>query len=224
LEQNRIASFLSLLNDRIQTQNKIIEGLKLSKQTLTKKIFAQQIKFKNGDGKDYPEWKFRKLGEVLDYEQPTNYLVSNTEYDNSFETPVVTAGKTFILGYTNERGGIFEKEKLPIIIFDDFTTASQFVDFQFKAKSSAMKILKAKKENNIKFIFEALQMINYEVGGHGRHWISVFSNLKIPFPTLQEQKKIANFLSSIDSKIDIENQFLQKLEEQKKFLLQNLFV
>jgi type I restriction enzyme S subunit len=224
LEQVKIATFLSLIDTRIQTQNKIIEGLKLSKQSLLKKIFTQQIKFKNNKAIDYPKWEFRKLGEVLDYEQPTNYLVSNVEYDNGFETPVVTAGKTFILGYTNEKEGVYEKEKLPIIIFDDFTTASQFVDFRFKAKSSAMKILKAKKGNNIKFIFEALQMINYEIGGHGRHWISVFSNLKIPFPTKDEQTKIANFLSSIDSKIDIETQFLKKLEEQKKFLLKNLFV
>ncbi len=89
------------------------------------------------------------LGDILDYEQPTNYLVSSTEYDDNYEIPVVTAGKTFILGYTNEEYGVFEKEKLPVIIFDDFTTASQFVDFQFKVKSSAMKILKTKKDNNI---------------------------------------------------------------------------
>lgn len=87
-----------------------------------------------------------------------------------------------------------------------------------------MKILKAKNDNNIKFIFEAMQMISYEIGGHGRHWISVFSNLEIPFPSLEEQTLIANFLSSIDAKIDIETKLFQKLEEQKKYLLQNLLV
>ena len=223
-EQEKIASFLSLIDGRIQTQSKIIEGLKTLKITVAKKIFSQQLRFKDDKGNDYPKWGLKELGGVLDYEQPTNYLVSNIEYDDSFETPVVTAGKTFILGYTNETEGIFEKEKLPVIIFDDFTTASQYVDFMFKAKSSAMKILKAKKDNNIKFIYEAMQMINYEIGGHGRHWISVFSNLEIPFPSLSEQQKIANFLSSLDSKIDIEVQLLKKLEEQKKFLLQDLFV
>ena len=79
-------------------------------------------------------------------------------------------------------------------------------------------------ENNIKFIYEAMQMIKYEIGGHGRHWISVFSDLEIPFPSILEQTKIANFLSSIDTKIDVETQLLQKLEAQKKFLLQNMFV
>lgn len=223
-EQNKIATFFNLIEAKIQTQNKIIDNLKTLKTAIAKKIFTQQLRFKDDNGNDFPDWEIRELGDVLEYEQPTNYLVSSTEYDNSFKTPVVTAGKTFILGYTDETEGIFEKEKLPVIIFDDFTTASQFVDFQFKAKSSAMKILNPKNDNNIKFIYEAMQMINYEIGGHGRHWISVFSNLEVLIPPLEEQIKISNFLSSIDSKIDVKNQLLHKLEEQKKYLLQNLFV
>lgn len=223
-EQRKITSFLSLIDSRIKTQNKIINDLKTLKTATAKKIFSQELRFKDDKGNEFLEWENILLGDTLDYEQPTNYLVSSTEYDDSFETPVVTAGKTFILGYTDDKNGVFEKEKLPVIIFDDFTTASQFVDFPFKAKSSAMKILKAKNDTNIRFIFEALQMINYEVGGHGRHWISVFSNLSIFVPSFPEQTKIANFLSAIDSKIDMENQLLQKLEEQKKFLLQNMFV
>ena len=223
-EQQKVASFLSLIDERITTQSKIINDLKTLKTATAKKIFSQELRFKDDKGNEFLEWENILLGDTLDYEQPTNYLVSSTEYDDSFETPVVTAGKTFILGYTDDKNGVFEKEKLPVIIFDDFTTASQFVDFPFKAKSSAMKILKAKNDTNIRFIFEALQMINYEVGGHGRHWISVFSNLSISVPSLPEQTKIANFLSAIDFKIDIESQLLQKLEEQKKFLLQNMFV
>ena len=223
-EQSEIAFFLSKIDERIQTQSKIIKELLASKATFAKKIFSQEFRFKDNNGNDFSYWEEILLGDVLDYEQPTNYLVTSTEYDNSFETPVVTAGKTFVLGYTNEIKGIFEKEKLPVIIFDDFTTASQFVNFPFKAKSSAMKILKAKNKNNIKFLFEAIQMIAYETGGHGRHWISIFSNLEIMLPSFDEQTKIANFLSSIDSKIEVENQLLQKLKEQKKFLLQQMFV
>ncbi len=223
-EQQKIVSFIDLIDERISTQNKIIKELLASKATFAKKIFSQEFRFKDNNGNDFSYWEEILLGDVLDYEQPTNYLVTSTEYDNSFETPVVTAGKTFVLGYTNEIKGIFEKEKLPVIIFDDFTTASQFVNFPFKAKSSAMKILKAKNKNNIKFLFEAIQMIAYETGGHGRHWISIFSNLEIMLPSFDEQTKIANFLSSIDSKIEVENQLLQKLKEQKKFLLQQMFV
>jgi len=99
---------------------------------------------------DAGEWEKKTLGEVLSYEQPTRYLVENAKYSDEYETPVLTAGKTFLLGYTNETKGIFNNN-LPTIIFDDFTTAFQFVDFPFKAKSSAMKMLiPATSETNMK--------------------------------------------------------------------------
>ncbi|WP_459072455.1 restriction endonuclease subunit S, partial [Helicobacter pylori] len=86
--------------------------------------------------------EFRKLGEVLEYDQPNKYCVTSKEFDKSYPTPVLTAGKTFILGYTNEKDNIYQASKnAPVIIFDDFTTATQWVDFPFKVKSSAMKIL-----------------------------------------------------------------------------------
>ncbi len=86
--------------------------------------------------------EFRKLGEVLEYNQPNKYCVTSKEFDKSYPTSVLTAGKTFILGYTNEKDNIYQASKSsPVIIFDDFTTATQWVDFPFKVKSSAMKIL-----------------------------------------------------------------------------------
>ena len=181
------------------------------------------MRFKDENGKDYADWEEKKLGECLDYIQPTKYLVSSTEYDNSYKTPVLTAGKTFILGYTNEINGIFENN-LPVIIFDDFTTATQFVDFPFKAKSSAMKILVPFKGVNIKFVFEAMQIMKYEIGGHERHWISKFSQVLMPFPCLEEQQKIANFLSNIDVKIENTKQEINQMQTFKKGLLQQLFV
>lgn len=223
-EQNKIASSFELIELRINTQKKTIETIKSLKISMSKKILSQGIRLKNIDGNHFSDWDYVKLGDLLDYEQPTNYLVSSTEYDNSYQTPVLTAGKTFILGYTNEKHGIFDEKKLPVIIFDDFTTASQYVTFPFKAKSSAMKILAAKNGHNIKYIFEAMQQINYEIGGHGRHWISVFSDIEIPIPSIQEQSKIANFLNAFDKKIQLEAEILSKLEEQKRYFLQNLFV
>jgi type I restriction enzyme S subunit len=144
--------------------------------------------FKNSD-----EWSPQDLGDCLDYLQPTEYLVNSTAYNDKHETPVVTAGKTFILGYTNETEGVFN-EPLPVIIFDDFTTASQFVDFPFKAKSSAMKILPAKKNANIKFLYESMQQINYEVGAHGRHWISAYSRIK----RTTKNRRLPEFLGRTD--------------------------
>lgn len=188
---------------------------------MMQKIFSQEIRFKDENGKDFEEWEEKSLGDCLNYEQPTPYLVSSTDYDDSYSTPVLTAGKTFILGYTNEEFGIFQN--YPVIIFDDFTTASQYVDFPFKAKSSAMKILKAKGENNIKFLFEAMQMINYETGGHGRHWISVFALLEVLVPCPAEQTKIASFLSAIDEKITLVSAQIEETQAYKKGLLQQMF-
>ena len=168
------------------------------------------------------EWEARTLDSLLDYQQPTAYLVSDTKYNDAYNTPVLTAGKTFILGYTNEQHGIFCKN-LPVVIFDDFTTATQFVDFPFKAKSSAMKILQAKKGADIKFVYEAMQLISYEVGAHERHWISTFAPMPILAPTPDEQQKIADCLASLDELITLEAQQLDTLKTHKKGLMQQLF-
>lgn len=221
-EQTKIANFLTAVDEKIQALRKKKELTQQYKKGIMQRIFSQELRFTDENDNPFPDWEEKKLGEVADYEQPTNYLVSSTEYDDSFKTPVLTAGKTFILGYTNESNGIYNKN-LPVIIFDDFTTATQFVNFPFKAKSSAMKIITARDGYNIKFIFEKLQTINYELGGHGRHWISVFAEMEISFPTLLEQTKIANFLSAIDERITLIDTQLKQAEAWKKGLLQKMF-
>lgn len=190
----------------------------MSKQE--KKALSPALRFP--EFRDESEWELKELGDCLDYLQPTNYLVSSTAYDDKYKTPVLTAGKTFVLGYTNETEGVFDK-KLPVIIFDDFTTASKYVDFPFKAKSSAMKILLAKDDANIKFCYESMQMMKYEVGVHERHWISIFSKLSVPTPKPNEQQKIADCLSSIDEVITAQTQKLDSLKAHKKGLMQQLF-
>ena len=168
------------------------------------------------------EWSFQELGDCLDYLQPTDYLVNSTAYSDKYDIPVVTAGKTFILGYTNETEGVFN-QPLPVIIFDDFTTATQFVNFPFKAKSSAMKILLAKENANIKFLYESMQQIDYEVGAHGRHWISAYSKIKIAAPEPAEQQKIADCLSSLDELIAAQARKVDALKTHKKGLMHQLF-
>ncbi|GAA6814734.1 hypothetical protein AOH168_08100 [Helicobacter pylori] len=141
--------------------------------------------------------EFRKLGEVLEYDQPNKYCVTGKEFDESYPTPVLTAGKTFILGYTNEKDNIYQASKSsPVIIFDDFTTATQWVDFPFKVKSSAMKILLPKNPTiNIRFIFFYMQTIPYNISGeHTRQWISRYSKITIPIPPLEIQQEIVKIL------------------------------
>lgn len=142
-----------------------------------------------------------KLEEVLDYEQPTEYIVESEEYDDSYKTPVLTAGKSFILGYTNEEKGIFESP-LPVIIFDDFTTATKFVDFPFKVKSSAMKILKAKENANITFLYYLMQHIQFDSSDHKRYWISQYSKIEIPLPPISIQEEIVSEIEGYQKIID----------------------
>lgn len=141
--------------------------------------------------------EYRPLGELLAYEQPTKYLVSSKDYDDSYPTPVLTAGKTFILGYTNETEGIYPaSEEEPVIIFDDFTTAFKWVEFPFKAKSSAMKMLTLKSGTNslFKYVYYAMQCIVYNSSDHARQWISKYSNIEVPVPPVEIQEAIVEIL------------------------------
>ena len=147
------------------------------------------------------EWK--TLGEVCDYEQPTAYLVRNTNYSDQYPIPVLTAGKTFILGYTNETTGIYRASEHPTIIFDDFTTANKWVDFDFKAKSSAMKMLTSKDEKVclLKYIYYWLNTLPADsiVGDHSRQWISNYAQKLFPLPPLSEQRRIVDILDRFDT-------------------------
>lgn len=167
-------------------------------------------------------WKRTTLGELLDYEQPTRYIVNSTEYNDSYDTPVLTAGKTFILGHTNETNGLF-KENLPVIIFDDFTTASQFVTFPFKVKSSAIKILLPKPGASIKFAHELLKRIEFSAKDHKRHWIGTFQNFKVLAPNKDEQQRVAGFLAAVDDKIAALQQKVDLLKKYKKGTAQAIF-
>ena len=140
------------------------------------------------------EW--RKLGELIDYEQPTKYIVNETDYSNEYEIPVLTAGQTFILGYTNEKENTYKaSNEFPVIIFDDFTTSNHWVDFEFKIKSSAMKILKPKNSLiTFRYCYYFIKTLNIDITDHKRMWISKISNIEIPIPSIKTQEKIVKIL------------------------------
>ena len=140
---------------------------------------------------------YRKVGDIADYEQPSKYLVKSTNYNDDFATPVLTAGQTFILGYTNETDGIYPASKdKPVIIFDDFTGAFKWVDFPFKAKSSAMKMITAKENVLIRYLYHLMGFLNYSSDEHKRLWISTYSEFKFPVPPLEVQREIVRILDS----------------------------
>jgi type I restriction enzyme, S subunit len=157
-----------------------------------------------------------ELGEVLNYEQPTKYIVKSINYDDNFKIPVLTAGKTFVLGHTNEKEGVFPANKLPVIIFDDFTTAIKFVNFPFKVKSSAMKILHAKKDKaDARFLFELMKTIKFRHEQHKRYWISEYSKIKIPLPPLKVQKEILQRIKNKQEIINDAKELIAKTERER---------
>ena len=157
--------------------------------------------------------EYVKLEELVDYIQPAKYIVKGTNYDIKYDVPVLTAGQTFILGYTNEKDGIcYASADNPVIIFDDFTTSNHWVDFNFKVKSSAMKILISKTDNLFKYIYYCISNIDYVPKEHSRQWIQVYSQFQIPLPPLKVQKEIARILDKFG---ELEAELEAELEGRK---------
>ena len=209
-EQEKITNTIKLLDKKIELQSKKIEDLKLFKLSIKNNIF-----------KSFDKEQKMSIEELLEFEQPIKYIVKSEEYtDNRDDIPVLTANKAFILGYCKE-GNFYNKE---CIIFDDFTLDMKYVNFAFKVKSSAIKILTPKENINIKYIYEYMQFLNLHSEEHKRHYISIVQKIQIPVPIFKIQNKIATQLNCFDSKIELENNKLLKLTELKKGLMQNMFV
>lgn len=176
---------------------------------------------------DLPQgWSTCSIDELLEYIQPTEYIVNSTEYSEAFSIPVLTAGKTFVLGKTNEEHGVFTQ--IPVIIFDDFTTATKYVNFPFKVKSSAMKILKRSSPLvNLKYCFYFMQTIQHKAETHKRYWISEYSKLPISLPPLAEQQRIVEKLeelfSSLDNGIEYFKATLEQLKVYRQAVLKQAF-
>ena len=222
-EQQKIAACLSSLDELITAAVERLEGLQQHKKGLLQQLFPREgsntpaLRFRGFKG----AWEEKTLGDVLSYIQPTPYIVDSTVYDSA-GIPVLTAGKTFVLGYTDEADGIFTN--LPTIIFDDFTTESRYINFPFKVKSSAIKMLTLKDDNNdLYFLYSLMSTIDFTVSAHKRYWISEFQNLIVSIPPLPEQRKIASCLSSLDTLIEVQQERIALLKTHKKGLLQQLF-
>lgn len=228
VEQKRIGQLLLQLDKTITLHEEKKKQLESLKSALLQKLFADETGYPVLRFKGFTEkWEQHKLGEIFEYEQPTSYIVKNANYDNKYETPVLTAGKSFLLGFTNEKSGIKNATSTnPVIIFDDFTTSSHFVDFPFKVKSSALKILTLSNEHDdITFFYGVLKNIKYKPENHERHWISKFSKFIILVPTNTiEETKIGKILKIIDSLITLHQHKIDNLKRLKRALLQKMFV
>lgn len=164
------------------------------------------------------------LGDVTQYEQPTNYIVKSANYSDAHKTPVLTAGKSFILGYTDEDHGIYEGSQSPVIIFDDFTTANKWADFDFKVKSSAMKMITSSDDARfiLRYVFHWLNTIPSGLveGDHKRQWISNYCNKTIPIPCPDDPEKSlaiqGEIVRILDSFAELTAELTAELNQRKK--------
>ncbi|WP_033736033.1 restriction endonuclease subunit S [Helicobacter pylori] len=217
-EQIAIANILSALDRYLHALDSLILKKESVKKALSFELLSQRKRLKGFN----QAWQKVRLGDILSYEQPTKYLVATTQYLQKGFTPILTAGKTFILGYTNDKHGIYTN--IPVIIFDDFTTDSKMVNFPFKVKSSAIKILSLRDNNqaDLKYIYEKLTLLKHQVTDHKRYWIDEFSNFEIPLPPLNEQIAIADILSALDKEIASLKNKKRQFENIKKALNHDL--
>ncbi|MDE3274300.1 type I restriction-modification system subunit M [Pseudoalteromonas sp. G4] len=217
-KNNREDIDINELNNKLEGTVSKIEQLRKDINSIVKEIASTgQQKFMteilSGAG-----FEFLELGTVAGYEQPTKYLVKTTNYSDTYSTPVLTAGKTFILGYTDETDGIYQASKSPVIIFDDFTTANKWVNFDFKAKSSAMKMITSKDDNkySLKYIYFWLNTLPSDLvdGDHKRQWISNFSAKKIPIPCPENPEKSLSIQNRIVEILDKFTELNEELNEE----------
>lgn len=226
-EQARIAAALSDIDDLIIKSEELIKKYQTMKQGCLQHMFPR-------NGQTEPDmrlpgfsgaWEQRKLGDIFKYEQPQAYIVESTEYDDRFQIPVLTAGQSFVLGYTDEDFGIKNANpRNPVVIFDDFTTSSHYVDFPFKVKSSAMKLLSlVNGKDDIHCAYNVLQNIGYEPVSHERHWISTFAKFNIYMPqNSAEQKCIGDYFANLDRLITLHQRKREKYKMIKQGMMEDL--
>ena len=220
-EQQKISSFLLLINSRIQTQNKIINDLKTLKIATAKKIFSGELRFKDDNGNDFSEWEDKKLGDISI--KKSSNISANTLEENQGNFKIYGAN-----GLLKEID-FYREEKPYIAIVKDGAGVGRLLLCEGKSSVlGTLDIIKNKEQTDLLFLYYLLETIDFTkftTGSTIPHiYFKDYSKEIIGLPSFPEQTKIANSLSSIDSKIDIENQLLQKLEAQKKYLLQNMFV
>ena len=211
-EQKKTAKLLSLLDERIATQNKIIDKLQSLIKGNRNDVFGKLRKSVGFNA---------MISDVLSYEQPQPYIVENTEY-TAEGIPVLTANKAFVLGYTSETNGIYDKGDC--IIFDDFTLDCKYVDFPYKIKSSAIKILTAKNKELLRYTFEFLKYLDLSTEEHKRHYIAETQNQEFILPTEQIVKTIAHIFSTLSVRMETAVKQRNVFEKQKQYLLRQMFI
>ena len=220
-EQQKIGDFFMLLDKRIEQQEQKIALLKDYKKAMMQKIFSQEIRFKDQNGNDYPDWEEKKFLNIFFSIPSRAYQIFKTEIFSNGKIPVVDQGKKKVAGYSNEIKKICDKT--PCIVFGDHTTELKYIDFPFIIGADGTKILRNHIANSTLFLYYLLLENNVEQEGYKRHF-SILTKKSFDIPMIKEQEKIASFLSTIDFNIEKQEGILENLKNQKGVLLHKMFI
>lgn len=235
-EQQKIAEFLTTVDEKIELMRQKLELLKKYKKGAMQKIFSQQVRFKDDSGKGFPEWRHVNAGEVFknisnkshDGDLPILAITQQGIFHrNSLDRKIDSSESgiknykiiepgDFVISLRSFQGGIEMSDTLGISSpaytvmrpLNDEEVSSVFYKYFFKKESFISQL------NGAVIGIREGKQISYEV----------FANLKIPLPTLKEQQKIADFLAAIDDKVELEEKKLEHVKLFKKSLLQQMFV
>lgn len=220
LEQEKIASFLSTLDEKIEKLEKKQVLWEAYKKGMMQKIFSQELRFKDENGEEYPDWFYLNFNEIFKSISTRKYQIKSSEISQNGNFIVIDQGKNLIAGFSDDSSKVFAD--IPVIVYGDHTTIVKYAENKFIIGADGTKLLKSKINSSLKYLYYSLDFFNVQAEGYKRHF-SILKNSNLPIPSIQEQKKIYDFLSNIDIKLEKIKKELQINQYYKKGLLQKLF-
>lgn len=246
-EQEKIGGFFSKIDKKIELQEQLIENLEEQKKGLMQKIFNQEVRFKDENGKDYPEWEKKRLGDISESvggRPLEKYVSSDSNYKFISIGNYSINGKYFDNGQRVEYNE-FTKDRLLnkndiAMVLNDKTKTGDIIGSSILINASnkyiynqrTQRIIFQKDKVNYKYIWFYLNNYKFrkEVFRRSQGGTQIYINfsevekIKIDLPSKKEQNKIAGFLSLADKRIDLEKEQLENYKEYKKGLMQRMFI
>jgi type I restriction enzyme S subunit len=224
-EQQKIAAFLAAVDSKIEQLSKKQELLGEYKKGSMQQIFSQAIRFKADDGSEFPDWEEKKLGGVGRIRKGSQ--LNKSELTDTGDYPAINGGIN-PSGYTDK----WNTGKNTITISEGGNSCGyiNFITSKFWSGGHCYSIEELKGDVLNRFLFQYLKfnehlIMRLRVGsGLPNIQKGEINNFKVNLPSLEEQTKIANLLSSIDSKIEQVGKQLRESKQFKKALLQQMFV
>ncbi|MDN5664583.1 MAG: restriction endonuclease subunit S [Staphylococcus equorum] len=222
-EQKKIGDFFSKLDRQIELEEQKLEKLKEQKKGYMQKIFSQEIRFKDDNGNDYPEWESKKFLDIFKLVPSKNNQIKSSEVVENGIIPVVDQGKDIFLGYSNEKDKAIEDFD-NVIVYGDHTTIIKYIKEPFIIGGDGVKLLESNDGSLIHYLYILLQYFNVKPEGYKRHYSILKNKMMNISNTKEEQEKIGDFFNELDELIEKQSSKIVVLKQRKKGFLQKMFV